>query len=93
MNLPQCLSRPELWLLLGLVSGLSAQREVVDFDFGWRFSKGEISGAGKVDFDDSTWRTVDLPHDWGVEDLEPLPPAKQSLTQQLAWVLSLCPQA
>ena len=79
MNLPQCLSRPELLLLLVLVSELSAQREVVDFDFGWRFSKGEISGAGKVDFDDSTWRTVDLPHDWGVEDLEPLPPAKPTL--------------
>ena len=44
------------YLAIGMVSELSAQREIVDFDFdfGWRFSKGETSGAGKVDFDDST---------------------------------------
>ncbi len=43
------------------------------FDFGWRFLKGDASGAEKPGFDDSQWRTVDLPHDWSIEDLEPLP--------------------
>ena len=42
------------YLAIGMVSELSAQREIVDFDFDWRVSKGETSGAGKVDFDDST---------------------------------------
>lgn len=39
------------------------------FDNGWRFHKGDISGAEQSDFDDSAWRTVDLPHDWSIEDL------------------------
>ncbi len=28
---------------------------------------GEADGAAKPDFNDSAWRTVDLPHDWAVE--------------------------
>ena len=28
----------------------------------WRFYKGEVSGAEKVDFDDSGWGRVSLPH-------------------------------
>lgn len=43
------------------------------FDFGWRFMKGATAGAAEPGFDDSKWRTVDLPHDWSIEDLDPLP--------------------
>src|SRR5687767_9010461 len=28
---------------------------------------GWSRGAARVNFDDSDWRTVDLPHDWSVE--------------------------
>ncbi len=45
------------------------------FDFGWRFFKGAAPGAAESGFDDSKWRSVDLPHDWTIEDLEPLPNA------------------
>lgn len=41
-----------------------------DFGFGLSqvFAKaGQTSGPGVPDFDDSSWRTVDLPHDWAVE--------------------------
>jgi len=41
-----------------------------DFDYGVRatFAKaGETAGAIHPDFNDSTWRTLDLPHDWAVE--------------------------
>jgi beta-galactosidase len=41
-----------------------------DFGFGLEnvFAKaGQTSGPGAPDFNDSTWRTVDLPHDWAVE--------------------------
>jgi beta-galactosidase len=39
------------------------------FDEGWLFLRGDASGAEQVSFDDSTWRALDLPHDWSIEDL------------------------
>jgi beta-galactosidase len=41
----------------------------IDLNFGWRFAKGEIAGAYQSGFDDSDWRTVNIPHDWSIEDL------------------------
>ncbi|MGD1006713.1 MAG: beta-galactosidase GalA [Ignavibacteriaceae bacterium] len=43
-----------------------------DGDFGFGLDKvfakaGETSGPGAPDFNDSTWRTIDLPHDWAIE--------------------------
>jgi beta-galactosidase len=40
------------------------------FDFGWKFLRDSISGAEAVDFDDSGWQEIDLPHDWSMEDLQ-----------------------
>jgi len=37
-------------------------REVFDFNVGWRFFKGNISGAEKKEFDDSKWDIVSTPH-------------------------------
>jgi len=39
------------------------------FDEGWRFVKDNPSGTEAPSFDDSKWRTLDLPHDWSIEDL------------------------
>lgn len=39
------------------------------FDEGWKFILGEKSGAEDPAFDDDSWRSVDLPHDWSIEDL------------------------
>lgn len=36
-------------------------------DSGWRFLLGDPSGAESPSFADSSWRTVDLPHDWSIE--------------------------
>lgn len=36
-------------------------------DFDWRFALGDFPGAERPDFDDSSWRVVDLPHDWSIE--------------------------
>jgi beta-galactosidase len=41
------------------------------FDEGWRFHRGEAPGAHQASFDDSSWRSVDLPHDWSIENLPP----------------------
>jgi beta-galactosidase len=39
------------------------------FDEGWRFYRGDVTGAEAPSFDDSSWRQLDLPHDWSIEDL------------------------
>ncbi|HVX49096.1 MAG TPA: glycoside hydrolase family 2 TIM barrel-domain containing protein, partial [Chitinophagaceae bacterium] len=39
------------------------------FDNGWHFFLGGNQRAEAEDFDDSKWRTVNLPHDWSIEDL------------------------
>lgn len=42
-----------------------------NFDPDWRFLRAGAFGAEVPDFDDTTWRLFDLPHDWGMEDLPP----------------------
>lgn len=37
------------------------------FNFDWRFQMGNPEGAEKPGFDDSSWRTLDLPHDFQFE--------------------------
>jgi beta-galactosidase len=39
------------------------------FDEDWLFLRGDATGAEAPAFDDSTWRALDLPHDWSIEDL------------------------
>jgi len=46
---------------------LQASPRKTCLDFGWRFHYGDLSAASAFDFDDSAWRTLDLPHDWSVE--------------------------
>ena len=36
-------------------------------DFDWRFASGDPPQAQGRGFDDSTWRVLDLPHDWSIE--------------------------
>jgi beta-galactosidase len=58
-------------------SGRSAEpRQTVSFDDAWRFARFGLQPDGSrvgepqcanPDFDDSVWRTLDLPHDWGIE--------------------------
>jgi len=45
----------------------SAPRIWESFDFGWNFSRGDFPGAQAVDFSDSSWQRLDLPHDWSIE--------------------------
>ena len=54
-----------------------ATRDVL-FDDGWRFRLGDSSGAERASFDDSSWRALDLPHDWSIEDLPSPDGAKRS---------------
>jgi beta-galactosidase len=42
-------------------------RTIMPLDRNWLFNKGDASGADGAAFADSTWRPVNLPHDWSVE--------------------------
>src|SRR5438046_2110986 len=55
------------FVALLVVPSPAAQRRTLDFDRGWRFHLGDLSGAEAPGFDDSGWRTLDLPHDWSIE--------------------------
>ncbi len=44
----------------------SGQRRI-SFNAGWRFLKQDAPGAEQIGFDDSSWREVQLPHDWAIE--------------------------
>ncbi len=47
----------------------------------WLFREADDSAAIAVNFDDSGWRKIDLPHDWSVE--HPLSPDQASCTGYL----------
>jgi beta-galactosidase len=38
-----------------------------DFGSSWKFNLGDVTGAEQAAFDDSGWRTLDVPHDWSIE--------------------------
>ena len=42
-------------------------RVVEDLNFGWKFHNGDVAGAAQTSFDDSQWRTVNVPHDFLIE--------------------------
>ena len=60
-----------------------------NFDDGWFFLRGDAASAHEAGFDSSTWRKVDLPHDWSIEDL-----AIQSATNgsEAIWQDCNCPE-
>ena len=83
-------------LLLSAPSVLARSR--TPFDFGFKFFLGDprISAAAPVcdlgdpcaiDYNDSAWRNVNLPHDYGVESpFDPnLPPGSGSLPKNTSW--------
>ncbi|MCE5185994.1 MAG: DUF4982 domain-containing protein [Planctomycetaceae bacterium] len=54
------------------------------FDADWVFIRQDVPGAERLDYaslnkaQDATWRMVQLPHDWSIEDL---PPAQSSVPE------------
>lgn len=52
-------------VFLATLGGL-AQRKT-SFDTGWKFYRGNIINAEEMEFDDSKWRTLTVPHDFSME--------------------------
>lgn len=46
---------------------LTHARERSCFDEGWLFTLGNDEKMSQVDYNDSQWRRLDLPHDWAIE--------------------------
>jgi beta-galactosidase len=42
-------------------------RTITDFDAGWKFYLGDNAEAKEPGFNDASWRSLRLPHDWSVE--------------------------
>lgn len=63
-----CVAFFSLFLQVPLASAQSAgwQKPLSD---NWKFWLGGAQGAEKPEFDDSQWRTVQIPHDWSIEDI------------------------
>ena len=59
-----------LLLVILFASNLFGQNfssESININKDWKFQKGDFEKAATPGFDDSKWRTLDLPHDWSVE--------------------------
>lgn len=55
-----------LTVSLPLRADQSSPREHLLADNNWKFILGDSANAQASDFDDSSWRSVDLPHDWSI---------------------------
>lgn len=45
----------------------NSNRVRLSFDASWKFIQQDITGAEQINFDDTSWRTLNLPHDWSIE--------------------------
>jgi len=45
-----------------IYNGLRGQ----SFNEGWKFYKGDVNNGQSINYDDSNWSDVTLPHDWSV---------------------------
>jgi len=57
------------FILLNLSTNAQNARQESLFDDNWRFYKGDVAGAEAPAFSDASWRNIDLPHDWSIENL------------------------
>jgi len=63
--------------------GPSGGRRAVNFNGGWKFSRGEQPGASAADYDDTRWAAVRLPHDWAIAG--PFNPRENGYAGKLPW--------
>ncbi len=41
-------------------------RKIITLKKGWKFKKGAFPNASKINFDDSEWQDISVPHDWAI---------------------------
>jgi len=56
------------FLIVVILSSLASQaRERVCFDNDWKFILGDSTQMASPEYNDSHWRTLNVPHDWAIE--------------------------
>lgn len=55
-------------IIFSLALNAQTGRQVKLFNENWKFHKGDVPGAEKVNLPESDWKAVDLPHDWSIEE-------------------------
>jgi beta-galactosidase len=58
-----------LFLTTCLASGAAqaSDRLTISFDHDWRFHLGDVEGGQAPELNDTSWRLLDVPHDWSIE--------------------------
>src|SRR5665811_1401731 len=68
---------------------VSGDRSHESFNEGWKFLHDDVATAMQLTFDDSQWRTLNLPHDWSIEsdfsDKNPATPGGGALPGGIGW--------
>lgn len=81
-------------ILLSLIGATACSteenvRDIEDFNFEWRFMLGDDPAFATMEYDDSTWRELHLPHDWSIEGEfskdNPSTPAGGALPGGIGW--------
>lgn len=57
-----------LFCWIGTAAAATSDRTKVNFDKGWKFTKGDFSNGAVKALDDRAWLDVDVPHDWAIYD-------------------------
>ena len=55
-----------LLVIMAIACGATA-RERINFDKGWRFALADSVQMSALDYNDSKWHTLNVPHDWAIE--------------------------
>jgi beta-galactosidase len=55
-----------LTVLLGCNRDAGLANRDRNFNDGWKFIRDSLSGAEAIEYDDSKWTQLDLPHDWSI---------------------------
>ena len=67
----------------------SEPRTIMEFNQGWSFHLGDVVQAMSPDFNDSSWRILNLPHDWSIEGefdvMNPASPGGGALPGGVGW--------
>ncbi|MFA6403593.1 MAG: sugar-binding domain-containing protein [Salinivirgaceae bacterium] len=61
-----------VWVFILFISSFSGSAQNSTerkqlFDYDWKFFLGDATEAKSSDFNDESWRKLDLPHDWSIE--------------------------
>jgi beta-galactosidase len=74
-------------------AALAGLKRENNFDREWRFLNADAPGAENADFNDTAWRTLDLPHDWSIEDVQPAATSGSAAADSPAPALTNSPAA